>query len=106
MKNQQMIAHQFDLVYRMISDNVGGMTAEQSLAQPARGGNCPTWILGHLTNVQNGVMNVVGEEPVWESEQLTNAGWEPITGSAHAIAWETLRDRILNSRDRCLSAIS
>src|SRR5262245_48226703 len=80
MKSQQMIAHQFDLVYRMIADNVGGMTAEQSLAQPSPGGNCANWILGHLTNVQNTVMRLVGEEPVWESDQLSNAGWEPITG--------------------------
>jgi uncharacterized damage-inducible protein DinB len=106
MKSQQMIAHQFDLVYRMISDNVAGMTAEQSLAQPSPGGNCANWILGHLTNVQNAVMRLVGEEPVWESNQLSNAGWEPITGRAQAIAWETLRDRTLNSRERCLAAIS
>src|SRR5262249_15619821 len=85
MKNQQMLAHQFDLVYRMIAENVAGMTAEQSLAQPSPGGNCANWILGHLTNVQNSVMKLVGEEPVWESDQLSRAGWEPITGQHKAI---------------------
>jgi hypothetical protein len=43
MKTQQSIAHQFGLVYRMIEVNVEGMTAEQSLAQPAPGGNCANW---------------------------------------------------------------
>src|SRR5262245_8136386 len=93
MKSQQLIAHQFDLVYRMIADNVEGMTAEQSLAQPSPGGNCANWILGHITNVQNSVMRLAGQEPVRESEQLSHAGWEPITSLSNAIAWETMRDR-------------
>src|SRR5262245_48044294 len=106
MKSQQLIAHQFDLVYRMIADNVEGMTAEQSLAQPSPGGNCANWILGHLTNVQNNVMKLAGQEPVWESPQLSNAGWEPITSQVKAIPWETMRDRILDSRERCVAGIS
>ena len=106
MKTQQSIAHQFGLVYRMIEVNVEGMTAEQSLAQPAPGGNCANWIVGHLTNIQNNVMRLVGEAPVWESQQLAHAGWETITGQGQAIPWETMRDRLLASRDRCLAAIS
>jgi len=106
MNTQQVIAHQFDLVYRMIADNVRGMTAEQSLAQPSPGGNCANWILGHMTNVQNRVMRLAGQDPVWESGQLSNAGWEPITSRANAIAWETMRDRMLDSRERCVAALS
>src|SRR5262245_19066847 len=106
MKIQPLIAHQFDLVYRMIADNVEGMTAEQSLAQPSPGGNCANWILGHLTNVQNDVMRLAGQEPVWASDQLSNAGWDPITSQAKAIPWEIMRGRILDSRERCVAAIS
>jgi uncharacterized damage-inducible protein DinB len=106
MKTQQSIAQQFGFVYRMIEVNVEGMTPEQSLAQPSPGGNCANWIVGHLTNVQNNVMRLIGQAPVWESEQLANAGWEPITNQGKAIAWETMRDRILGSRDRCIAAIS
>lgn len=106
MKTQQSIAQQFGFVYKMIEVNVEGMTAEQSLAQPTPGGNCANWIVGHLTNVQNGVMRAIDQTPVWESEQLANAGWDPIKGRGQAIAWETMRDRILGSRDRCIAAIS
>lgn len=106
MKTQQSIANQFGLVHRMIEVNVEGMTAEQSIAQPAPGGNCANWIVGHLTNVQNNVMRLIGEAPVWESDQLAHAGWEPITGKGQAIAWETMSDRLLGSRDRCVAAIS
>ena len=106
MKTQESIAQQFGFVYRMIEVTVDGMTAEQSLAQPAPGGNCANWIVGHLTNIQNNVMSLIGEAPVWESDQLANAGWEPITGHGQAIAWDTLRDRLLGSRNRCVAAIS
>jgi uncharacterized damage-inducible protein DinB len=106
MNTQESIAHQFGLMYRVTASNLERMTPEQSLAQPAPGGNCANWILGHLTNVQNGVMQLVGEKPVWESDQLARAAEEPITGRANGIEWETLRDRFLGSRDRCLQAIS
>src|SRR5262245_8525579 len=51
-------------------------------------------------------MRLVGQEPVWESDQLSNAGWEPITSPSSAIAWETMRYRVLNARERCVTGIS
>ncbi len=106
MKTQEGIAQHFGLMYRVAGANLEGMTHEQSLAQPSPGGNCANWILGHLVNVQNGVMQLLGEKPVWESDQLARAGEEPITGPAQAIDWNTLRERFLGSRERCLAAIS
>jgi uncharacterized damage-inducible protein DinB len=106
MKMQEAIAQHFGLMYKTAAANLDGLTHEQSLAQPSPGGNCANWILGHLVNVQNGVMRVLGEKPVWESDQLARAGNDPITGSAGAIEWNTLRDRFLGSRERCLAAIS
>jgi len=106
MNTKEAIAQQFGLMYKLAATNLEGMTPEQSLAQPSPGGNCANWILGHLTNVQNGVMRLLGEKPVWESDELARAGFEPITGRQVAIDWDTLRDRFLGSRDRCLKAIS
>lgn len=106
MKVQEAIAQQFGLMYKIAATNLEGITPEQSLAQPSPGGNCANWILGHLTNVQNGVMGLLGEKPVWESSELARAGFEPISGRHAAIDWNTLRDRFLGSRDRCLAAIS
>jgi len=50
---------------------------EQSLAQPSPGGNCANWILGHLTNVQNGVMQLLGEKPVWKAGSSRGRGSTP-----------------------------
>lgn len=105
MTNQEMLARHFELVYDMIERNLNGMTHEQSLARPAAGGNCANWILGHLVNVHNGLMEDLGEEPVWESDQLARAGFEPIESPEGAIDWDILRDRFLRSRERCLAAV-
>jgi uncharacterized damage-inducible protein DinB len=106
MNAQQAVAQQFELMYRVAAANLEGMTQDQSLIQPSSGGNCANWILGHLTNVQNGAMQLVGEKSVWDSDQLSRASFDPITGPAKAIEWNTLRERFLGSRERFLSAVS
>jgi uncharacterized damage-inducible protein DinB len=106
MSVQQSLAQQFGIMYGVAASNVNGLTHEQSLVQPSHGGNCANWILGHMVNVHNRLMKLVGEKPVWESEQLAHAGFEAITTPDGAIDWDTLRDRFLGSRERCLAAIS
>jgi uncharacterized damage-inducible protein DinB len=106
MNTQEAVAQHFRLMYQTAAANLDRLTHEQSLVQPSPGGNCANWILGHLVSVHNGVMGLLGEKPVWESSQLARAGDDPITGPANAIDWNTLRDRFLGSRERCLAAIS
>jgi uncharacterized damage-inducible protein DinB len=106
MNTRDMLGQHYGLMYRLAATNLAGISPEQSLAQPSHGGNCANWILGHMVNVHNGIMQLLGEKPVWESEQLARAGFEPITGPANAIDWNTLRDRFLESRERCLGAIA
>lgn len=106
MSAQKSLAQHFGLMYQVTAANLEGMTQQHSLAQPSRGGNCANWILGHLTNVHNGLMQLLGEKPVWESEQLQRASFDPIDAPDQAIDWSTLRERFLESRERCLAAIS
>lgn len=106
MKQQDSLSQHLGLMYQTAGANLNGITHEQSLAQPAPGGNCANWILGHLTNVQNGIMGLIGETPVWENDQLQRAGFEPITGRSEAIDWDTLRERFLGSKERCLAAVT
>jgi hypothetical protein len=106
MRAQDLLAQQFGMMYYVADANVAGMTHEHSLKQPAPGGNCANWILGHMTDVQNGAMGLVGESPAWESKELNRASYDPITGPAKAIDWDTMRSRFLGSRDRFLTAVA
>jgi uncharacterized damage-inducible protein DinB len=106
MKVQNALAQQFGLMYQVTAANLAGMTQQQSLAQPSPGGNCANWILGHLTNVQNSAMQVLGEKPVWENEQLKRAGYDPIESAGGAIQWDAMRDQFLGSRERCVAAVA
>jgi uncharacterized damage-inducible protein DinB len=101
-----LMAENFGLMYQTAAANLDGMNREHALAQPRPGGNSANWIVGHLTNMQNGLMRLLGEKPVWESDQLERARFDPIAGPADAIEWDTLKQRFLDSRERCLSAIS
>jgi uncharacterized damage-inducible protein DinB len=103
---QQQLTQQFALMYSTAAANLKDVTQEQSVEQPPAGGNCANWILGHLINIHNGLMSLVGAAPVWESDQLARAGFDPITGPEHAIDWDTMREKVLGSRERCLAAIA
>ena len=106
MRVQDSLAQHFGLMFQIAAANLEGMTREQSLAQPSPGGNCANWILGHLTDVQNGAMKLIGEKPVWVSDQLKRASYDPITSPERSIDWDTLRDHFLGSRERCVAAVS
>jgi len=91
----------------MIGRNIEGLTPATSLAPAAGGGNTANWILGHVVNVHNAVMQIIGAPPVWESEQLGRARFDhPIRDAADAIDWDTLVERFNASRDACLAALA
>jgi uncharacterized damage-inducible protein DinB len=105
MKLQDALVNQFGMMYATAAANLEGMTHEDSLVSAIPEGNSPNWILGHLVNVHNGVMKLVSETPVWESEQLSRARWGSTINATNAIDWNTLREQFLKSKERCLSAL-
>ncbi len=100
------LAEQFRLVYATVAGNLEGMSARHSLVQPAGGANCANWILGHLVSVQNGAAELAGAEPVWDDPRLRRAGFEPITSARDAIDWDEMVDRLMDSEDRLVTAVS
>jgi uncharacterized damage-inducible protein DinB len=107
MTGRDMLVQQFGAIYGVIARNVDGLTHADSLAPAAGGGNTANWILGHVVNVQNTMMQVIGAPPVWESEQLERARFDhPIRDASDAIDWETLVERFNASREACLAALA
>lgn len=107
MNVRDLLLQQFGMVYGIVGLNVKGLSHEDSLAPAAGGGNTANWILGHLINVHNAAMQLVGAPPVWESEELARARFDnPIRDAAEAIDWDTMVERFNASRDVCLGAIA
>lgn len=106
MNARDLLVLQFGAVYNVIGRNIEGLSHADSLAPAAGGGNTANWILGHLVNVHNGVMSIIGAPPVWESDQLERARFDhPIRGADEAIEWDVMVQRFAASRDACLAAL-
>jgi len=105
MTPRDLLVQQYEAIYRVIARNVDGLSQADSL-QPTAGGNTANWVLGHLVNVQNVVMKLVGAPPVWESPQLERARFDHrIRDAAEAIDWDTLVSRFNASHQACIAAL-
>ncbi len=114
----ELIAYQFDFNYNVAKINTGDLTQDESLATPPGGGNCINWVMGHVVTSRNGVMQLLGREPVWDAERAApySRGSEPIT-AADALPFEeiladyrrsqkTLREALAGLTDDDLKASS
>jgi uncharacterized damage-inducible protein DinB len=102
-----LLAQQFGMVYAVVAANTDGMSQEDSLAQPQPSGNCANWIVAHLLVVHNSLMQLLGEAPVLEDARLTlETLFEPIVRPDQAFDWDTMRDRFVDSEDRCVAAVA
>ena len=100
-----VLRQQFDLIYRTLALNLEGMTHEHSLQRPGSSVNNANWILAHLVQIQNGVMWLIGEKPVWTDERLPRVGPPPTLPDVQAFDWDRMKESLLASHGRCLAAI-
>jgi hypothetical protein len=63
------------------------LTQEESLFQPATGGNCLNWIAGHVVRTRNEILAMVGQPAVWSAGEGDRyaRGAAPITGPGEGV---------------------
>lgn len=105
MKTMEMLQSQFGLVYATVEAHAAGLSQEDSLARPPAGGNSANWILGHLTQVQNQLMGIMGADPVWVDQALDRDWNEPVTAADEALDFDAMRTAFLASRDPLMAAL-
>ncbi|AZA93794.1 Uncharacterised protein [Chryseobacterium nakagawai] len=66
-----LIQHQVSVTYKAISINIEGITHEESMIFPNGEGNCMNWVLGHLIDVRNGLLHILGEGSIWNGEPFS-----------------------------------
>jgi uncharacterized damage-inducible protein DinB len=89
-------------IHQIVRRNVEGITQEESLIQPRPAGNCLNWVVGHLVNVYDGILPLLGQKPVLGKEILARygRGTPPLQDPAEAmplhellVAWDNASDR-------------
>lgn len=76
----------------VVGINLGGLGHEDSLVQPRPGGNCLNWVLGHLLWVYDGLLPLLGQQPVLGQKTLEHyaRGGRPIEDGTEAIGFDKL----------------
>jgi uncharacterized damage-inducible protein DinB len=71
----------------IVRQQTAGLTHADSLLQPPCRGNCLNWVLGHIVASRNGVLDLLGEEPVLSEAQAARYGYgsEPVRGEGEGV---------------------
>lgn len=66
MSGQKLVARNLEMNYRVIQMQVKGLSHADTLLQPATRGNCFNWIVGHVLEARQTIMEVAGLAPLWD----------------------------------------
>ena len=97
----------YEFTYNVTLANLEGVTHEESLVQPTRAGNCINWVFGHLVKSRNGVLKIVGQEPVWTTDDAERykRGSDPLIDPSEAVSLDRLREMHETSQERFRTGI-
>jgi len=98
----------FDVNHQVLHRNVSGLTHEESLIQPPEGGNCLNWVAGHIVATRNGLLKLLGEDPIWspEEEAVYKRGSKPIQNESRAKPFPSILADYDRSQERLRAGIS
>jgi uncharacterized damage-inducible protein DinB len=99
----EVFRHQVRMIRKVIGANIDGVSHEESLVQPQPAGNCINWVFGHLVDVYDRALPLLGQESLMTAEQRARyaRGAPALDDPAEAMemdalraSWETIADRI------------
>ena len=68
--NGNSLARLYGINTFAIKSNLEGFTEQDAMYQPAPGGNCANWILGHIVATRSQILEYLGEPPLWTEEEI------------------------------------
>ena len=84
-----------------------GVTHVESIKQPAYNVNCYNWVLGHIIQHRDVMLELLGEEPVLtpEEAELYKAGSPPINEGDEVVPFERLMNLLTLSQERLMASL-
>ena len=97
----------FGINHRALELNVNGLSHEESLIQPPRGGNCLNWVVGHVAANRNFILGLVGEQPIWSEAEMEpyKRGSAPIKDGNRARNFEQIVADFSRSQERLTAGL-
>ncbi|WP_370897837.1 hypothetical protein [Chryseobacterium gossypii] len=109
MKNDiEFVKNQIFSNYKVISMNIEGITNEEAIIFPNGEANCMNWILGYLIYIRNPLLNILGEESVWDGEKFScyNRGEIALERKDDFASFEELKSYLKRSQDKLESKLN
>jgi hypothetical protein len=103
----ELLARQLELNHYATRTNLADLSHEDSLRQPAPGGNCANWVLGHMLATRDTLLAVLDEPPACPPavKERYGRGSRPITTPAEAHPWDELLAAFEVSQKRLLARL-
>jgi hypothetical protein len=88
--------------YSTLLRQVGDLTHEDSLLQPPFRGNCLNWVVGHLTQSRDKMLQLIDEPSIWTPQQIARYERDsaPITGGEDALPFEKILADLKTAHER------
>lgn len=101
MDNQELLQTLQRHIY-VIKRQTDGLTHEQSLLQPPFRGNCMNWVLGHMLEARNDILQQLGQPLILPApaDALYKRESAPITEASPAVPLATLLAQLDESQAR------
>ena len=98
----QTLSMLYNYNHHVLRLNTEGLNHEDSLVQPAPGGNCLNWVLGHIMANRNAILRLLGDEPIWSSEKAApyERGSKPLTDAAMSVRLPEILQDLDRSQER------
>ena len=102
-----ILSNLFETNLYAIRVNTEGISDAEALLQPAPGGNCMNWVMGHILSSREGALKVLGEAPVLPPEAAARykRGSAPVAGPGDGLPMSELLARLASSQERLLHGI-
>jgi uncharacterized damage-inducible protein DinB len=104
----QLLISPLERNFGVIQAQVKGLTHEDSLLQLPFRGNCLNWIVGHITQSRNKMLDLVNEALVWTPEQIAryDRNSEPVTSGEDALHFEKILADLGTIHERLIAALT
>jgi len=101
---KESLLTQFHAIQGVARANLSGLTEDVSYHQS--GGNCIHWLVGHLTTAYNGMLPLLGGEPVWDDETAKpyTRYSEPVTDREGRLSWNEMTEAWETAQNRFIEA--